>query len=217
MSNGDIFFDKLGASNLVDKKQIAFIAPSLGNGYFINSCYEQQADALQEIFMTLQEQLYLSSQPESNFVVGISMGAFGALRWALTSESFGGVAAISGVFDCRIPVDVRLRKSRAQRALHATFASTMQRLLMNEDGTVRHDADFESLLLQATTPPKIAFYCGRQDYLSLSQTLHMEQLCHRLGHPATLHLTDGEHDERYWKDALNDAVSSFCRNQSAAA
>ena len=217
MSNGDFFFDRLEASNLVDKKQIAFIAPSLGNGFFINSCYEQQADCLQEILLTLREQFSLSPQPESNLVVGISMGAFGALRWALTSDQFGGVAAISGVFDCRIPADARLRTNRAQRALHAAFAKTMQRLLLNEDGTVRDDADFKSLISQARGCPTIALYCGRQDYLSLPQTLHLEQLCRQMGRPAALHLKDGEHDDRYWKDALYDAVSSFCRNQSTAA
>lgn len=217
MGNGDFFFDRLDAANLVDKMQVAFIAPSLGNGYFINSPYEQQADCLQEILQTLQKQLCLAPQPASNFAVGISMGAFGALRWALTSEHFGGVAAISGVFDCRLPVDERLRTSRAQRALHATFAKIMQRLLMNEDGTVRQDADFERLVMQAGARLPMAFYCGRQDYLSLMQTRYLEQLCRQHGHPASLHLADGEHDERYWKIALHDAVSTFCHNRISAA
>lgn len=216
MSNGDFFFDRLDVSSLVDRERTAIVAPSMGNGYFINSCYEQQADCLQEIFLTLQERLSLSPRREDNLVAGVSMGAFGALRWALTSENFGGAAAISGVFDCRVPLDERLRGNRAQRALHAAFSSTMRRMLLDEDGATRPEADFERLLPQAAGDLDIAFYCGRQDYLSLPQTLHMERLCRRLGRPAALCLTDGEHDDRYWKDALRDAVTAYFRKRNDA-
>lgn len=208
MSSGDFFFDKLDASGLVEQQRIAFIAPSLGNGYFINSPFEPQADFLQEMFEHLREVLPLSRQREENLALGISMGAFGALRWAMTSDNFGGAVGISGVFDCTMPPDDRMRKNRAQRALYAVFSRLMRRLLLDEDGHVRAEADFTALVAQSSCP-EIRLYCGEEDYLSLAQTLHVEQLCRQYKRPVTARISKGEHDENYWKSALQDAVTTF--------
>ncbi|MCH5277949.1 MAG: hypothetical protein J1E80_08995 [Desulfovibrionaceae bacterium] len=208
MSDGSFFFEQLDASALVEQERIAFIAPSLGNGYFVNSPLERQADFLQEMFERLREVLPLSRQREDNLVLGISMGAFGALRWAMTNRNFGGAVGISGVFDCTLPPDARIRENRAQRALYATCSGLMRRLLLDGDGHMRDDADIAALAAHSSHPA-IALYCGEGDYLSLSQTRHMEQLCRRHGHSVTLSITPGEHDERYWKQVLQDSVSRF--------
>lgn len=213
MSSGDFFFEKLDASSLVDRERIAFIAPSLGNGYFINSPFEQQADFLQEMFESLREILPLSRQRGDNLTLGISMGAFGALRWAMNSDSFGGAAGISGVFDCAVQPDARIRKNRAQRALYATFSRLMQQRLLDEVGHVRGEADF-TMLVAHSSCPWIGLYCGEEDYLSLPQTLHLEELCHQYGHPVDMHVSTGEHDESYWKQALQDAVTNFFHDKS---
>lgn len=214
MSDGDFFFDKLDASGLVEQERIAFIAPSLGNGYFINSPFERQADFLQEMFERLREILPLSRQREDNLALGVSMGAFGSLRWAMTSENFGGAAGISGVFDCTLPVDDRLRKQRVQRALYATFSGLMRHLLLDGDGQVREEADFARLVAGASCP-WLTLYCGEEDYLSLPQTRHVEQLCLRHGLPVTVRISPGDHNESYWKHAVRDAVSRFFSGREA--
>ena len=88
MEDGRFFFDSLGLGELALKYQIAVVAPSLGNGYFMNSDYERQGDFLQEMFTQLSANFPLSPRREDNAVLGISMGAFGALRWALQSGSY---------------------------------------------------------------------------------------------------------------------------------
>lgn len=93
MKSGEFFFDTLDAAEAVEKSQIALVAPSLGNGYFINSSFEAQGDFLQEILRDLHDILPLSSRREDNAVLGVSMGGFGAIRWALESGAFGSAAA----------------------------------------------------------------------------------------------------------------------------
>lgn len=208
MSDGNFFFDKLDASSLVEQERIAFIAPSLGNGYFINSSFEPQADFLQELFERLRELLPLSRKREDNLALGVSMGAFGALRWAMTSDHFGGAAGISGVFDCTLPPDDRMRKQRAQRALYATFSRLMRQLLLDEAGQVREEADMTRLVARSSCP-ELTLYCGEEDYLSLLQTRRVEQLCLQHEHPVTVRVAPGEHNENYWKSALRDAVTGF--------
>lgn len=220
MGDGDFFFDNLDAAEIVNREQVVIIAPSMGNGWFINSTYERQADFLQEMFDAMQNLLPLSSQREGNAIVGLSMGGFGAVRWALHSGAFASVAAISGVFDCRVPLDPRMMKNRAQRALHVTFEGSMQRLLSGEnEQQVNPDADI-ALLLQNLPPssfPTIELYCGEQDYLSLPQSTYLKELCLKYGCPVNLHLCQGEHDQVFWKKALQEAASHLFHAKGKAA
>ncbi len=214
MSNADFFFDSLRAGDIAKGAHIAIIAPSLGNGYFLNSVYERQADFLQdELMPTLQEALPLSLQRDDNFIIGVSMGGFGALRWGLDrGENFAAVAAISGVFDPRLPLDERVLKKRAQRALHVTCDSIMRRLVLDESGQMYPDADLNQLVRHAGSSgraPRLELFCGEQDYLSLSQSQAVEMLCREYRLPARLHTMPGEHDPAYWQKAFCEAVSKM--------
>ncbi|SBW03779.1 hypothetical protein KL86DPRO_20202 [uncultured delta proteobacterium] len=214
MGSGEMFFDSLGAGSYVDKKQIAVIAPHLGNGYFTNSPHEPQADFLRdEFFEAMRDTFPLSRAPEHNLLFGISMGGFGALRWGLDSaNAFASIAAVSGVFDCRIPPDERLFKNRGQRALHMALGPFMRQAMLDASGEVRPDADIDALLITAKrqgTMPQVHLYCGEQDYLSLQQSEAMYALCINHGCPVKLHIQPGEHDKDYWRQALHDALATF--------
>ena len=211
MGDGDFFFDNLDAADIVNREQVAIIAPSMGNGWFINSAFERQADFLEEMLDALRTFLPLSPQREDNAVVGLSMGGFGAVRWALHSGAFVSVAAISGMFDCRIPLDPRMMKNRAQRAFYTTFEGTMRRLLLDENEQVKPDADIP-LLLHSLSPslrPHVKLYCGDQDYLSLPQSAYLKTLCLKNECPVGLYLSQGGHDQTYWKNALQKAAASL--------
>lgn len=220
MCDGDFFFVNLDAAEIVNREQVAIIAPSLGNGWFVNSTFERQADFLQEMFDAMQDLLPLSPQREDNAIVGLSMGGFGAVRWALQSGAFASVAAVSGIFDCRIPLDPRMMKNRAQRALYSTFEDAMRRLLLDENGQqVTSDADI-ALLLQNLSPsaiPEIKLYCGEQDYLSLPQNAYLKELCSKHGCTVDVHLSQGEHDQVFWKKALQEAAANLFHAKSKAA
>lgn len=208
MENGSFFLDTLGLGEWADSEGFAVVAPSLGNGYFLNSDYEQQADFLQELLLSLPEAVALSREREENAVLGISMGGFGALRWALQSRAFGSATAISGVFDCHIPPDDRLFTSRQQRALHCALNKTMRKMLLEPGGATKKDADFPSLFAQGHGElPKVHLFCGEEDWLSLPQTRAMAELCHRHDCPASLDISPGGHDPEYWRSILPKAVA----------
>ncbi|HJB66847.1 MAG TPA: hypothetical protein H9768_11305 [Candidatus Mailhella merdavium] len=213
MESGVFFFESLDAAGIADREQVAIVAPSLGNGYFINSVAEAQGDFLQEMFIALHEILPLSSRKEDNVVLGVSMGAFGALRWGLECRCFARVAAVSGVFDALLPPDERLMKKRAQRALYLSIGRVMQRLLLDADGRTRPEADFPRLLQATGTDfPQIYLYCGEEDYLSLSQTDKMEELCRHFACPVQRHVSAGEHDAAYWRGIFPRAVNELFAN-----
>lgn len=213
MEDGRFFFDSLGVGDLALKYQIAVVAPSLGNGYFMNSDYERQGDFLQEMFTQLSANFPISRQREDNAVLGISMGAFGALRWALQSGSFCSVTSISGTFDCHIPLDERLFKNRRQRALHMSLEKTMRSILLDKDGKTREDADFEIMFEKRKDDfPNVNLFCSEEDYLSLPQTMAIRDVCVRHDCPVNLKLGNGSHDPAYWRHVMPDAVSGIFEN-----
>lgn len=213
MEDGRFFFDSLGLEELALKYQIAVVAPSLGNGYFMNSDFERQGDFLEEMFTQLSVNFPFSTQRSENAVLGISMGAFGALRWALQSGSFCSVTSISGTFDCHIPLDERILKNRHQRALHMSLEKTMRGILLDNEGNTRRDADFEIMFGQRKDDfPQVNLFCSEEDYLSLPQTLAIRDVCVRHDCPVNLNLGKGSHDSAYWRHVLPDAVACIFDN-----
>lgn len=214
MEGGQFFFDSLDVASLVEQYGVAVFAPSLGNGYFINSPYERQADFLEEMKDGLAEMFRLSPARGDNAVIGVSMGAFGALRWALAGDSFHGAAAISGVFDCHIPLDERVKKDRALKALCSSFDKVMRSRLLDAEGATRPEADFSLLLgKRATEAPRLAFYCGKDDYLAWPHTMALERLAAEAGCKTTLHLDPGSHDKQYWRRALQESFNELLKTQ----
>lgn len=223
MGNGDIFFDQLGLGAFVDKAGVAVIAPSLGNGYYVNSTFEMQADFLKnELQPTLREVLPLSPSRSDNLLLGISMGGFGAVRWALDAfDQFGAVGAISGVFDIRIPLDERAKKSREQRPLAKLFGEKlMPKLLLDASGAVSPEADLPKLLDTGAAGnvllPRLALYCGEEDYLSLNQTTAFAEACRQRGIAAHLCLAPGGHNPAYWSTVLPEVVDWLLREDNTA-
>lgn len=212
MQDGNFFFESLGMGEMADRLQTAIVAPSLENGYFVNSSYENQGDFLQELISTLTELLPLSREKNNNSVLGISMGAFGAARWALQSDAFCSVIAISGVFDCHIPVDKRISEDRKQKALHVALNKTMRSRLLDENGKTAGEADLKQMLAKRKSPfPMINLFCGAQDYISLPQTMAMRKECLEFGCPVKLAISPGSHDLRYWRSIVETAASDFFR------
>lgn len=208
LADASLFFEDLGASALVDELGFALIAPSLGNGFFLNTPGEAQADFLEEAQSALGGILPLS--PQESAVAGISMGGFGALRWALASGHFRNAALISGIYFAQLEPDERIAKNRAQRALYQTFKEPMRRALLDDDGRMRPDADPASLLAGVSGNfPRLHIFCGEEDCLSLPQSQTLESLCSESGCPATLTLSPGGHDRPYWHGAFRAACEAI--------
>lgn len=208
LADASLFFEDLGAGPLVDELGFALIAPSLGNGFFLNTPGEARADFLDEMFNTLSDILPLSR--EGCAAAGVSMGAFGALRWALTGRNFTSAALISGMYFAALAPDERFAKDRSQRALYHTFKADMRRALLDDAGRTRPEADPARLLKEAAGHfPALHIFCGEEDWLSLPQSLALERLCAARGCPATLTVAPGGHDRAYWRGALRAACDAL--------
>ncbi len=211
MGNGELFFDKLGVADLVERYGVAVIAPSLGNAYFVNSPYERQADFLRlELRDAMRNVLPLSGESSDNFLIGISMGAFGAVTWALQCPWFGAVAAISGTFGNLAPLDQRVMKSRALRAIYMTFNGIQRQFLLDEHGNANPEHDVARLMAEAQHPlPRMELFCGEQDYLSLNQHIAFADLCEKHSCQVRSHCELGGPDQEFWRKILPPAFDAL--------
>jgi S-formylglutathione hydrolase FrmB len=211
MKGGEMFFESRAVLELAERENLALIAPCLGLGYFTNSAHEAQADFLKEEFLTaMRRSLPVSEKRADNFVLGVSMGGFGAFRWALDApDTFAGAAAVSSLLDPRIPLDERAMKDRKQRALILMFTKVMRSRLLTAEGEVTPEADLRAMLLagkRAGLLPKLALYHGEQDYFALNSSAAFHDFCVGEGIAIVRHTAPGAHDFAYWDQTLPEAM-----------
>jgi S-formylglutathione hydrolase FrmB len=211
MKDGEMFFENRAVLELAEQENLAMIAPCLGMGYFTNSAYEAQADFLKGEFLSaMRRSLPISEKREDNFVLGVSMGGFGAFRWALdTPDVFVAAAAVSSAFDPRIPIDERAMKDRKLRALILMFKNVMRTRLLSPDGEMNPDADLRAMLLagkRAGMLPGLFLYHGDRDYFALNANNEFYNFCKKEGIDIELYTEPGTHDFAYWDRVLPVAI-----------
>src|SRR5699024_2925819 len=102
----------------------------------------------------------VSTKREKNFIVGASMGGYGAYKIALSTNSFSYAAALSGAFN--------------PSGSNATLESFRSQNYW--DGVINQRTDFENSpenllhvvqqkLALNETMPKLYAWCGKQDFL----------------------------------------------------
>src|SRR3954453_10312610 len=83
-------------------KGIAVVMPQVHRSFYANEAYGMRFwDFLaDELPQTVERFFRVSARPADTFVAGLSMGGYGALRWALPRpERFAAAATLSGVVD----------------------------------------------------------------------------------------------------------------------
>lgn len=139
----------------------------------------------------------LSAEREDNFVAGLSMGGYGALKLALRKpEMFAAAASLSGVLDI------------AERVTAETFPREMQ-LVFGNAPIAGTDNDLLWLLkqLDASPTPKPLMYqcCGTEDFL-----YEHNQNFLKAARETSLDLTyteePGGHEWGYWDKKIQDVL-----------
>lgn len=228
-SDSDIFFRRLCIEDYVEKYNVAFISTNLSNSYYLNSRLNNVADFLDfEFYPYLKTILPISDKKEDNFCLGVSMGAFGALAWALRQPSFfNKIACISGYYDFNLGISEGLKKQRNSYALTKICRPYMQdaftggfenintSLSLGKDSEISYDKFQESAnlikLIEKAEPKTFAvdFYCGNQDEISLKQSKFFFERVKERGFNTSYAEVEGLHDVYTWRNALAIAFKSL--------
>ncbi len=138
----------------------------------------------------------VSTRREDTFVAGLSMGGYGALRWALRRpEQFAAAAGLSGALDVH-----RLREEGGHEEL--------MRLVFGDRQITGTDSDLFHLLEQVDVAalPRLYVCCGTEDEL-IEDNRRFAALATARGADVTADFGPGAHEWGYWDTTIRDVLA----------
>jgi S-formylglutathione hydrolase FrmB len=140
----------------------------------------------------------LSDRREDTFVAGLSMGGYGAVKWALRQpDRFAAAASLSGALD----VARRQREPRPQD-------SALIRRVFGDFVVAGTDDDLLALVDRAdpASLPRLYLCCGTEDEL-YRETVTFRDACRAKGIPLAVDFGPGEHEWGYWDRRIQDVLA----------
>jgi putative tributyrin esterase len=141
----------------------------------------------------------VSDRPEDTFVAGLSMGGYGAFKWALRHpDRFAAAASLSGALDI---VSEQVGEGWPQ---DPAFADR----LFGNGSVAGSDDDLLWLVgqMSAATCPPLYLSCGTEDEL-FDANVRFRDAGTARGLPLTVDFGPGEHEWGYWDAKIQDVLA----------
>lgn len=182
-----------GAAVIMPEVQRSFYTDmALGPNYF---------SFVQKELPTVCRRMFgLSAKREKNFIMGLSMGGYGAMKCALTApEQYAGCASFSAVTE----LEARIERCdvMGQEEFRAIFGPELQ---------IPPQAELSSLLAQRDKAelPRFFMTCGEQDLLYPENCRMAEKLQEKGAALRFLHWP-GDHTWDFWDKSVAMAMEEF--------
>lgn len=150
-----------------------------------------------------QKMFGLSAKREKNFVAGLSMGGYGAMKCALTyPEQYAYCAAFSSAGDIFLRTAVESCDEQLIRDVHGIFGETVK---------IPKESDLHYLIeknASAKQKPKMYLTCGTQDIL-LPESQELQKHLKECGYEVTYEEWEGDHTWDFWDDSIRKAFAHF--------
>ncbi len=159
--NHDDWHRKTSIERYSNDYGIAVVCPDGENSYYTNMVYgKRYFDYLSsELVSFVRKTFRLSDRREDNFICGLSMGGYGALRTALLCpEQYSAAASLSGVVD----LVAGLERGGFPKEATTVWGVDYLENVRNSDADIMHIvANFPS----DSPKPRIFSTCGTEDFL----------------------------------------------------
>lgn len=145
----------------------------------------------------------LPQKREQNFIMGLSMGGYGALKCAFHKpKQYAACAAFSPVTD--LPDRVRRAAEEEKREFRAIFGAELQVPAKDDLFCLARDTDPEVM-------PEVYLACGEADDL-YSQNVRFAQLLENRGYRMEFEHWEGNHNWIFWDKALARAMEMLWKD-----
>lgn len=175
--------------------------PDGADSWYVNSPdYGNYEDAVVELIDYIDATYRTVPERTSQAIGGLSMGGYGAARFAIKyPDMFAAASIMSGAIFETIPEE-----------LNDLFPEVFGQPI----DTVRYRQNLPTMLLEAwnddTLRPAFYLTVGDDDPVTpYARTTALHQALRRAGVEAQLRVTDGAHAWSVWKDALDDTLLFF--------
>ncbi len=144
----------------------------------------------------------MSSAREDNFIAGLSMGGYGAVKTALTyPESFAGCAGLSGAYDIEKRYgygDAEYRRMETIFGPKESFAKSVNDVYSLAGSLAKAEKE----------KPRIFLWCGTEDSL-LSDTQKLSDILADGGYEFVSNSSRGTHEWSCWDREIGNAIEFF--------
>lgn len=185
-----IWMRRTSVERYASKYGVAVVMPFAARSYYSDMKYGEKYYQFiaKELPRTIQEFFNISDKREDNYVCGLSMGGYGALKVGLREcDSFCAAAGLSAVTTFEGRYDWRILKN--------VFGDPVE---------IPDDDRLDKLALkQAENPnrPKVFIGCGTEDSL-YKENLQFRKMLEDLGYDVTYRESSGEHSWNFWDEYI---------------
>lgn len=193
--NGSCWIRKTNIERYAEEKGLAVVMPSVANSFYTDARLGEAyfTFVTQELPEQVRAIFPLSDKREENFIAGLSMGGYGAMKAALTyPEHYAAGASMSGVLDIVHRVKESAKEKKPEIDLQGIFLSEGRTL----EGTAN---DLLYLLETADTAklPRLYACCGTSDVL-LPESRAFRDKAAEMGIPLAYEEGPGDHEWDFW-------------------
>lgn len=187
----------------VQGKRLAVVMPQVHRSFYANEAYGMRFwDFLsQELPQAVERFFRVSTERDDTFVAGLSMGGYGAMKWALREPSrFGAAATLSGALDLAYIQEYDLRPHMRALVSHV-FPG---RKVAGTDEDLLHlvkNADPAAL-------PRLMLRCGTDDHL-VKQNERFVAACAAAGVDLDAAYAPGAHEWSFWDQHIQTVIDWF--------
>lgn len=180
---------------------LAVVMPQVHRSFYLDEAHGNLYwTFLSEELPGLVESFFrVSDRREDTFVAGLSMGGYGAMKWALRDpDRFAAAASLSGALDL---------SQRLPGGAHA-LEKPMAVQLFGERLEPQYSDDPLWLISEPSRrrTPDLYVACGTEDFL-YDENVSFVEVCRAAGVPVTVNFGPGEHEWGYWDARIQDVLA----------
>ena len=195
------------AERYAERFGLAIICPDGNNGHYTDwKIGPRNLSFLQDEFLPAMRAMFpLSAEREDNFVGGLSMGGYGACKWAFTyPETFSHVISFSGGVDIRPRLE--FYKSRLDTRL-------VEQVYGDLDLVPDSPHDIFWLIRKVKEEkrplPRVYTCVGTEDKAGLMNQEGLLKVLDEVGADVTVYTAPGHHDFWFWDEALRKVIMEW--------
>lgn len=216
-NTGDDWIQFSSCTRYAADNGLVLIIPSVGNSFYSDMVYGSAAYTFitQEMPYQLSQIFKIPSQRDKNFIAGLSMGGYGALKIGLSQPTkFAGCASFSGAVDV-----ASMLAQKDAPGVKEVFTPIFGETLELPDSSNLFKLATQVATLPKPQQPLIMCTCGKQDYEPYMIRPQNEIFA---THANSLNLKfkylewDGNHEWYFWDKSLVLAIDYFFNNGYAA-
>lgn len=192
---------KTSIERYANDNKLIVICPSAYNSFYADMEHggKYYTYLTEELPQTMKFLLPISDKREDNFVAGLSMGGYGALKWAMNRpDLFSHVGSFSGAVDMpNILKKNHLHDGVLDRDLLLAFGTVERVEHTSEDALYMAEQNMKN----GVEMPRIYLTCGTEDF-TYSFNAHAKEVFEEIGADLTWDERPGGHTWDYWDKAV---------------